>query len=243
MNIPLLNETAQNINIKSYILDPLSVIVKLAILGNKPIGTKIIIKNNIISFQDPSIFQFIYRYVTNSSKTDLHFMYNPIHIACQTFLKPDNELNDISCSNQDTNNTKCSNNSNNKKHKSKGDKMDYKKMKKLFNGAQKGLKNLIETYRTSSMITVCLNYYYSIITNYIDNSDTENLFHKDNMTSLYTEEAISQLNNSWSEDRIKIVLDLIQFLQQDDTPEHNVKSLENIIDNIDRETQNTVSTI
>ena len=28
-----------NVNIKSYVLDPLTVIIKLAILGNKPVGT------------------------------------------------------------------------------------------------------------------------------------------------------------------------------------------------------------
>ena len=39
MNI--LPENNNNINIKLFILDPLSVIIKLAIISNKPIGTKI----------------------------------------------------------------------------------------------------------------------------------------------------------------------------------------------------------
>ena len=42
-----LPENNNNINIKSYILDPLSVVIKLAILSNKPIGTKILIQNNL----------------------------------------------------------------------------------------------------------------------------------------------------------------------------------------------------
>ena len=45
-NLP---ENNQNLNIKSVLLDPLSVIIKLAILGNKPIGTKILIQNNVRS--------------------------------------------------------------------------------------------------------------------------------------------------------------------------------------------------
>ena len=88
INIPLF-QTEQNstLNIKLFILDPLSVIIKLAILANKPIGTKVQIKNNIIQFQDPGMFQFISRYINNSSKTDLHYLYNPIKIACSYFLE------------------------------------------------------------------------------------------------------------------------------------------------------------
>ena len=38
-------EFIEKLNYKLYVLDPLSVIIKLAILGNKPIGTKIYIAN------------------------------------------------------------------------------------------------------------------------------------------------------------------------------------------------------
>jgi hypothetical protein len=82
-NLP---ENNTKINIKLFLLDPLSVIIKLAILGNKPIGTKILIQNNVIYFQEPGIFQSITRMFYNSNKTDLQYMYNPIHIACSTFL-------------------------------------------------------------------------------------------------------------------------------------------------------------
>lgn len=37
-----------NSNLHQVILDPLSVIIKLAIISNKPIGTKLRINNNII---------------------------------------------------------------------------------------------------------------------------------------------------------------------------------------------------
>lgn len=77
---------------EDFILDPLSVIIKLAILSNKPVGTKILISNNVIYFQEPGYFQAICRYVLNSNKDDLQFMYNPIHIACQTFLTKESTL-------------------------------------------------------------------------------------------------------------------------------------------------------
>jgi hypothetical protein len=65
-----------NINIKMYLLDPLSVIVKLAILSNKPVGTKLLIQNNVIYFQEPGPFQALCRMVYKSIKTDLQYMYN-----------------------------------------------------------------------------------------------------------------------------------------------------------------------
>jgi hypothetical protein len=71
---------------EGFILDPLSVIIKLAILSNKPVGTKMLISNNVIFFQEPGMFQALCRYVLNSNKDDLQYMYNPIQIACQTFL-------------------------------------------------------------------------------------------------------------------------------------------------------------
>ena len=46
--------SGNNLNIKKdFLLDPLSVIIKLAILGNKRVGTKLLLKNNIIYFQKP----------------------------------------------------------------------------------------------------------------------------------------------------------------------------------------------
>lgn len=74
------------INVKSYILDPLSVIIKLAILSNKPVGTKLLIQDNVIYFQEPGPFQSICRMIYNTNKTDLQYIFNPLNIACVHFL-------------------------------------------------------------------------------------------------------------------------------------------------------------
>ena len=77
-------------NVKNFILDPLSVIIKLAIIGNKPVGTKIHIANNNIYLQEPGPFQALCRYVMKTNKTDLHYLYNPIYLACCHFLTREN---------------------------------------------------------------------------------------------------------------------------------------------------------
>jgi len=206
-NLP---ENNTKINIKLFLLDPLSVIIKLAILGNKPIGTKILIQNNVIYFQEPGIFQSITRMFYNSNKTDLQYMYNPIHIACSTFL-------------------------------SKEFIQKTPRLKSLFVFAQNGLKNLIETYKNCSIISLCLNYYYAIITNHVEQKYNDSIFYKDSITSYYTKELIDTLNEQWTQDKIKVILDLIAFLTHDTTASNNVKSLETIMDNNDLNTQKIFS--
>lgn len=112
----------------------------------------------------------------------------------------------------------------------------------LFMCAQNGLKKLIETYKNCSIITLCLNYYYAIITNHLEQIQVtvDKLFFKDSMTSLYTKEIIDKLNEQWKDENIKVILDLITFLTRDVMAMNNVKSLENIMENIDKNTQSVI---
>lgn len=212
MNTTNLPENNTKINIKLFLLDPLSVIIKLAILGNKPIGTKILIQNNVMYFQEPGIFQSITRMFYNSNKTDLQYMYNPIQIACLTFL-------------------------------SKESIQKTTRLKNLFICAQEGLKKLMETYKNCSIISLCLNYYYAIITNHVEQKYNDSIFNKDSMTIYYTKETIDSLNEQWSSDKIKVILDLISFLTNDSMAANNVKSLETIMENNDLNTQKIFSNI
>ena len=195
-----------NINIKLFILDPLSVIVKLAILSNKPIGTKLLIQNNVIYFQEPGPFQAFCRIFYKSNKTDLQYMYNPINIACLHFLSKDFVGK-------------------------------TPRIKQLFICAQKGLKNLMETYKNCSILNLTLNYYYALLTNHIEQQYNDNMFNKDNFTCYYTKEVCDNLNKQWTDEKIKVVLDIISFLLKYNDNPNNVKSLETIMESIDKNTQ------
>ena len=131
-------------NLQLFILDPFSVIIKLAILNNKPIGTKIRIDNNIIYLQDPGPFQSFCRYIFNNNKTDIQYLYNPIELACQHYL-------------------------------TKAVIQQNPKIKDLFKCAQGGLTKMIETYRASSVMRICLNYYLSLISNHLDEKNNDTL--------------------------------------------------------------------
>jgi hypothetical protein len=75
------NKSKQN-----FILDPLSVIIKLALLGYKQVGTKVNISNNIVQLQEVGIFQSLVRMVQKNNKSDLQYLYNPIEFASRYFL-------------------------------------------------------------------------------------------------------------------------------------------------------------
>jgi len=199
-------DNPQNINIKMYVLDPLTVIIKLAILGNKPVGTKIIIQSNVMYFQEPGPFQSLCRYVYNTNKTDLQYLYNPIELAAAHFLS-----------------------------KEYVDKTP--RVRTLFVAAQRGLDRLMDTYRNSPIIRLCLHYYSVIIANHLSQTYNDGIFRKDGMSLLYVRETVDALNAGWTPGKIKIILDLVTFLTNDATAETNVKSLENIIDTIDKENQ------
>lgn len=191
-------------NLQLFILDPFSVIIKLAILNNKPIGTKIRIDNNIIYLQDPGPFQSFCRYIFNNNKTDIQYLYNPIELACQQYL-------------------------------TKSVIQQNPKIKDLFKCAQGGLTKMIETYRASSVMRICLNYYLSLISNHLDEKNNDTLFKKDNMSVFYTTELLNKLTKIWTPEKIKIILNLTTFLSSDDNAETDVKSLETIMDGIDKQ--------
>ena len=119
-----------------FVLDPLSVIIKLSIISNKPIGTKMCVSYNIISHQEPGIFQGMSRYLFKNNKTDIHYLYEPIKIACKKYL-------------------------------SKSFIKDNPKIIELFKCSQKGLVQMMDTYKNCSVILHCLYYYHSIITSYL----------------------------------------------------------------------------
>jgi hypothetical protein len=206
MNSTNLPENNENSNIKLFLLDPLSVIIKLAIIGNKQIGTKVLIQNNVIYLQEPGPFQALCRLIYKSNKTDLQYIYNPIHIACETFL-------------------------------SKEAVQKTPRLKNLFICAQNGLKKLTDTYKNCSIISLCLNYYYAIITNHVEQKYNDSIFYKDSLTSFYSKELIEKLNEQWTQEKIKVILDLISFLTNDTMATENVKSIDTIMINIDKNTQ------
>ena len=61
------------------------------------------------------------------------------------------------------------------------------------------------------------------------------------MTTFYTSELLSKLNKIWTQEKIKIVLNLTTYLSSDENAETDVKSLETIMDGIDKQVSTLLS--
>jgi len=91
-NSPALNGILKSISVQSIyktfqshskekhdmILEPLQVMVQLALLSFSPIGTKISINNNILTLQFPTISQGIKRWYNGDSKNDLYYLFHAV---------------------------------------------------------------------------------------------------------------------------------------------------------------------
>ena len=78
-------------NNNKQILDPLSSIIRLALLNYKEKGCKISIYNNKIYIQPPNIFQGTVRWTYGDNRNDLHNLCNPIEKAVQWYDPKTNE--------------------------------------------------------------------------------------------------------------------------------------------------------
>ncbi len=207
-----LPDNRENVNLRNTILDPLSVIIKLAILAYKPIGTKLLIHMNVIYFQEPGFFQAFCRSYYHTNKTDLQYLYNPIQLACERFLS-----------------------------------MEFveknPRIIQLFQCSQMGLERLMDTYKSCTMITLALNYYHVILSNHIEKIYNDSIFRKDAMTMLYHTTLVDALHSQWTGDKIKLILDLIGYLVKDTIAHSNVKSLENLMTNVDTYTMEIIDKI
>jgi len=193
-----------NNNLKQSLLDPFSVIIKLAIISQKNNGIKISTSNNILYIQEAGIFQSVVRYYFNLTKSDLQHLYNPIELASSFFLdKNQDKYKDI-----------------------------INPIKHLFAYALKGLEKLKKTYINEPLVIISINYYSSLINNYLGKTINKNLFYKDDISYYYTDELINKLNDFWTIDKLKLVLEMTEYLDKDNTV-NSVKCLEVFMNDID----------
>ena len=75
---------------KNFVLDPLTCLIRLAMISNLPGGTKISIQQNRVTYNHASFFQGPVRWVSGDTRDDLHNLHNPLQkIASWYFI--DNE--------------------------------------------------------------------------------------------------------------------------------------------------------
>ena len=71
------------------ILEPLQVMIQLALLSHSPIGTKLSISDNLLHVQEPSWSQGMLRWYMNDNKDDLYYLFQAIR-RYYMWYKPEN---------------------------------------------------------------------------------------------------------------------------------------------------------
>ena len=75
------------------ILEPLQVMIALALLGFCPVGTKISINQNILYLHQPSTYQGLIRWWEGDSKDDLYYLFHAIRRYYKWYKHENNEIN------------------------------------------------------------------------------------------------------------------------------------------------------
>lgn len=176
----------------STILDPLSVIVKLAMLGKKPINTKVTIYNNALCIQETGIFQGLVRRFGKSSKLDLHLLYTPIEQACIHYLKPTANIDMIQ--------------------------MRYLFQNAIVGIQMLRETYLVNTsdswrdYSDNAMVVLCLNIFIDIIQQSLLGTYQKSTIQKHHNMDYYSEDVLQKMFDVWTVDRLQIVLKLNEYV-------------------------------
>jgi len=74
------------------ILEPLQVLIQLAVLSFLPIGTKMSIVNNILYLQQPTLLQGVWRWYQKDNKDDLYYLFHAIRRYYKWYKDRDDQV-------------------------------------------------------------------------------------------------------------------------------------------------------
>lgn len=74
------------------ILEPMQVMIQLALLAHSPIGTKISVSNNILTIQPPTSMQGVVRWWNNDNKDDLYYLFHAIRRYYKWYKSQDDDV-------------------------------------------------------------------------------------------------------------------------------------------------------
>ena len=199
-------------------IDPLTVIINLALLKYKPIGTKINICGNTLYLDENTMYQGIVRFIGGNTKNDLKKLHIPLIYACKHYLKEDTKDNVVllfQCAVDGLNNLK----------------QTYKSYDEIC-----------------VSLTILENIIHKSVTNYIESIEFLETLLELSQTKLDNDIKIMrvlnmrndmyvQINNTWSNERIILVNTLFHELskKKDSYRSNLFKSLNSILSDCDNE--------
>ena len=74
------------------ILEPLQVMIQLALLSHCPIGTKVSVSDNILQLHQPTMYQGLWRWYNSDSKDDLYYLFHAIRRYYKWYKSDENKI-------------------------------------------------------------------------------------------------------------------------------------------------------
>ena len=74
------------------ILEPLQVMIQLALLEHCPVGTKVSVSDNILQLQMPTLFQGVWRWYNHDGKDDLYYLFHAIRRYYKWYKSQNNRI-------------------------------------------------------------------------------------------------------------------------------------------------------
>ena len=95
VQIPDMLTTSNKKEKVNMILEPLQVMLTLAMLSFCPVGTKIYISKNVLYVHEPSMLQGVYRWLDGNSKDDLYYLFHAIRRYYKWYKTIDNKVYEL----------------------------------------------------------------------------------------------------------------------------------------------------
>ncbi len=193
---------------KFEILEPLSVIINLAIISFMPTNTKIAIYQNRIHIQQPSLKQGIVRGIRGNNREEISYLLRPIIRFTQLYTLEE-ELDD--------DNEVCFH------------------IKYIVSKALDGLSNLKKNYSTTSNVSHTIDLYINLLNKFLSfqqattySYENSKKFHDLNL-SVQTKVNIQNIfKDVWDKDEIILISNLLKKIETDDKIS-NFKSIHSLL--------------
>lgn len=208
------NIDANKLSVSTVImLDPLTTILRLSILKYKPEHTKIGVANNKLTFYEPHVYQGISRWWSGDSRKDIQYLYLPLlYFSCIKHGYIESIFT---------------------KSKSKDHILN-----RINEMAIDGLRTLRTIYDQQhhkiDMVTNCIDAYIHLLSVSDDNSEfiKEKFANVQNTIKL----TYNEFTNEWNESYIKIILELIDELNNKTSETYStniISTIETMLNNMD----------
>ena len=191
---------------RDQILEPFTVLVKLAILSFKPEKSKLSISKNKIHIQSPNKWQGAVRYINGSGREELSLLMKPL-IRCTQLYPVVLDTND-----------------------------ENEELKYIFERAVIGIKNLRKNYdKASSTVCHSLDYYITIINSHLEGSTLKVDSYEDSKTiSNLTLSTATQINlenmfrGIWDSNDISLIYNMLKSNEKAKNVTY-IKSIEDLL--------------